>query len=72
MGGPGLIVFDRHATEVEELEHYVVTDASGQCQLVDGGAASGADKVLGKVLFCCRPPTILLDSSKETSELIQL
>ena len=70
--GPGLIVFDRHARVIDEQEHYVVSDGSGKCSLVDGGSITDVGMVLGQVLFCCRPPGLLLGPSSDTSELIQL
>ena len=70
--GPGLIVFDRQARAVDLQEHYVVSDGAGKCSLVDGVSITDAGLVLGQVLFCCRPPALLLGPSSETSELIQL
>lgn len=70
--GPGLIVFDRQAKTIDEKEHYVVSDGSGKCSLVDGAGITDPGLVIGQVLFCCRPPSILLGPSAETSELIQL
>lgn len=50
----------------------MVSDGSGKCSLVDGSSITDAGLVLGQVLFCCRPPSILLGPSAETAELIQV
>lgn len=70
--GAGMVVFDRFVKDVDEEEHYVVRDGSGICDLVDGSSITDASNVLGQVLFCCRPPSLLLGPSAETSELIQV
>lgn len=70
--GPGLIVFDRQAKAIDSQEHYVVSDGGGKCSLVDGASITDSNLVIGQVLFCCRPPALLLGPSSETSELIQL
>ena len=70
--GPGLIVFDRQAKAIDEQEHYIVSSGDGSCSLVDGSSITDAGQVIGQVLFCCRPPALLLGPSADTSELIQL
>ena len=72
MRGAGMVVFDRFIKAVDEQEHYVVLNASGKCDLVDGMSITDPSLVLGQVLFCCRPPSLLLGPSAETSELIQV
>ncbi len=69
--GPGLIVLDRAERDVVDTEAFVVVD-SGRCQLVEGSDVSAGQEVVGQVLFCCRPPQLMLGPSAETSELIQV
>ena len=69
--GPGLVVLDRATRDVVDTEAYVVVDG-GKCQLVEGSNVSAGQEIVGQVLFCCRPPQLMIGASAETSELIQV
>ncbi|KAI3438182.1 hypothetical protein D9Q98_000619 [Chlorella vulgaris] len=73
MTGQGVLVADIGA-EIESLQpekYYLGEDASGEVQLMTGDEAMAAARVLGTVLFVCRPPSRDSQASS-TSELMSL
>lgn len=57
LSGSGLLVVDLQPDDptVREDAYYLATDAGGVLHLQDGSAV-GSLRVLGPVLFLCRPP----------------
>lgn len=55
--GPGLVVIDREIEEESPSPSKFYVQEDGQaCRLIDGGSLQNFDRVLGRVLFLCRPP----------------
>lgn len=71
LGGPGLLVVDRHVEEVAASSYYLV-EADGKLDLVNGSGVSDASPALALVLCCSRPPRAKYDPASETSELINI
>ena len=59
MKGQGILVADIAAEDIalQHDKYYLVEDASGRTQLMTGGDAAAVARVLGIVLFVCRPPS---------------
>jgi len=70
--GPALLICDRSA-EVDDKKYHLTAEGSGALQLTSAKQlAEGEHTVIGRVLFCCRPPSMLLGPSADTSQLLQL
>lgn len=73
MSGLGVLVVDI-AAETAALKpdcYYLATDDSGKMRLMAGGEAEAAARVLGPVLFLCRPPSRETPAAT-TSELLSM
>lgn len=73
MSGLGVLVVDiaADAAPVAPEKYYLAEAGDGSVQLMAGGAAAEAPRVLGPVLFLCRPPS-RDTAAATTSELLSM
>lgn len=70
--GPGLLVVDASPQKVSDDVYYVVENAAGKLEIVEGTQLNGATPC-AQVLVCCRPPSMTFRSAAtETASLLQL
>lgn len=53
-----MLVVDREAGPVKDLEHYLVGTPGDRLQVVAGDQSPDEASICGRVLFCARPPRL--------------
>ena len=71
LSGPGLLLLERDVT-VDNIKDYYLTADGNKLQLVAGDQLGPSSPILGRVLFCCRPPMFSSGPMAESAEVIQL
>lgn len=73
LSGQGVVVVDIAAEDasIRPEAYYLAADGSGTLRLTPGGEAAAAARVLGPILFLCRPPSRETPAAS-TAELMSL
>ena len=71
LSGPGLLLVERDVTVDDPKDYYLTADGN-KLQLVPGDQLDPSSPILGRILFCCRPPMFSSGALADSAEVMQL